>query len=408
MLRVLTLSTLFPDATRPNFGVFVERQTLGLAAHPDVELKLVAPVGLPPWPLSRARHYGALSNLPRHERWKGVEIWRPHFATIPGTGGRFHAAALVRALKPLLTDIRRDFAFDLIDAEFFFPDGPAAVALGRHFGVPVSIKARGADIHHWGHAPGTAAQVAAAGQFAAGLLAVSDAMRADMAAIGIPVDRIRVHHTGVDLVRFAPADRGAGKAALGVTGPLIVSLGALIPRKGHDVVIDAVAAIPGAHLLIAGEGPERAALASRIAAHGAGDRIRLLGSIPHGELPALLAAADAMALASASEGLANAWVEALACGTPIVITAAGGAGEVVTDPAYGRVVPCEAGAFEAAIRDLLVAQPAPADVRRGAERFTWEANTTALYAHLSALTPSPTRGEGRGPSRSDGKGEGES
>ena len=385
MLRVLTLSTLFPDATRPNFGVFVERQTLGLAAHPDVELKLVAPIGLPPWPLSRTARFAQLTHLPQHESWKGIETWRPRFTTIPGTGGRFHVAALVRALKPLLARIRRDFAFDLIDAEFFFPDGPAAIALGKHFGVPVSIKARGADIHHWGHAAGTANQVIAAGRAAAGLLAVSAAMKADMAAIGIPESRIRVHHTGVDLARFAPADRATGKAALGIAGPLIVALGALIPRKGHDVVIDAVAAIPGANLLIAGEGPEQAALAARIAARGAGDRIRLLGSVPHGELPALLAAADVMALASSSEGLANAWVEALACGTPIVITAAGGAGEVVTDPAYGRVVPREVPAFAAAIRDVLASAPDAAAARRGAEGFTWEANTAALFAHLSGL-----------------------
>ncbi len=385
MLRVLTLSTLFPDATRPNFGVFVERQTLGLAAHPQVELKLVAPVGLPPWPLRRAARFAPLAALPGHEIWKGVETWRPRFTTLPGTGGRFHVAALVRALVPLLTSIRRDFAFDLIDAEFFFPDGPAAIALGRHFGVPVSIKARGADIHHWGHAPATAGQVRAAGQAAAGLLAVSQAMKADMAAIAIPEQRIRVHHTGVDLARFAPADRAIGKAALGITGPLVVSLGALIPRKGHDIVMDAVAAIPGAHLMIAGEGPERAALTARIAALGAQGRIHLLGAIPHGELPALLAAADVMALASASEGLANAWVEALACGTPIVITAAGGAAEVVTDPACGRVVPREATAFARAIADLLAAPPDATSVRRAAERFTWEANTAALFAHLAAL-----------------------
>ncbi len=385
MLRVLTLSTLFPDATRPNFGVFVERQTLGLAAHPDVELRVVAPLGLPPWPLRRAARYAPLAGLPHHESWKGVETWRPRFTTLPGTDGRFHVAALVRALQPLLADIRRTFAFDLIDAEFFFPDGPAAVALGAHFGVPVSIKARGADIHHWGHSPATATQVRSAGQAAAGLLAVSEAMKADMVAIGLPAERVRVHHTGVDLARFAPADRAAAKVARGIAGPLVVSLGALIPRKGHDIVIDAVAAIPGATLLIAGEGPERSALTARIAARGVGDRIQLLGAIPHAELPALLAAADVMALASASEGLANAWVEALACGTPIVITAAGGAGEVVTDPAYGRIVPREAPAFATAIRDLLSAPPATVAVRRGAEGFTWDANTAALFAHLLSL-----------------------
>src|SRR3546814_8690317 len=60
--------SLFPDATRPNFGVFVERQTLGLAAHAGVDLRLIAPVGLPPWPLTRHPRYRALAALPRQDR----------------------------------------------------------------------------------------------------------------------------------------------------------------------------------------------------------------------------------------------------------------------------------------------------------------------------------------------------
>lgn len=394
MLRVLTLSSLFPDASRPNFGVFVERQTLGLAAHPDVELKLVAPIGLPPWPLTRRGHYAPLAALPRHEDWKGVETWRPRFLNLPGTGGRFHAAMLTRALTPLLARIRGEFPFDVIDASFFFPDGPAAVALGRRFGVPVSIKARGADIHHWGRAPATAAQVIAAGQAAHGILAVSQAMKADIAALGIPAERIRVHHTGVDLTRFAPRDPGAEKATLGIDGPLVVSVGALIPRKGHDIVIDAVAALPGVQLRIAGEGPERPRLAGQIARLGLDDRVKLLGSVAHAELPPLLAAADVMALASSSEGLANAWVEALASGTPIVIPDAGGAAEVVTSPAAGRIVPRTAPAITAAIAELLATPPPRDAVRATAAGFTWEANTAALYDHLAGLAAAGPQSSG--------------
>ena len=388
MLRVLTLSSLYPDASRPNFGVFVERQTQGLAAHPDVALRCVAPVGLPPWPLSRLAHYRALADLPRRETWRGVAVDRPRFLAMPGTGSRFHAAMLALAVAPLLARIRADFAFDVIDASFFFPDGPAAVALGRRFGVPVSIKARGADIHHWGTAGATGAQVLAAGRAADGMLAVSAAMRADMAALGMPADRIRVHRTGVDQARFAPTgDRAGAKAALGVTGPLVVATGALIPRKGHDVVVRAVAALPGVALRIAGEGAERPALERLIAELGVGDRVRPLGSVPHGELPALLAAADVFALASASEGLANAWVEALASGVPVVVTDAGGARELVTGADAGRVVARTPEAFAAAIGDLLAAPPAPAAVRRFAEPYTWEANTAALYDHLRWLVP---------------------
>lgn len=379
MLRVLTLSTLFPDATRPNFGIFVERQTLGLAASPETEVRVVAPVGLPPFPLSTHPAYRPLAALPRLEQWKGLTVDRPRFHNVPATAGRFHAPLLERALVPLLHRIRRDFAFDVIDTSFFFPDGPAAVGLGRRFGVPVSIKARGADIHHWGRARATGAQIRAAGRGADGLLAVSAALRDDMIALGMPPDRIAVHHTGVDQDRFHPDRRTPAER------PLVVSVGALIPRKGHDIVIDAVAGLPAVTLKIAGDGPERAALQRRIDAAGVGDRITLLGAVAHDALPPLIAAADVMALASSSEGLANAWVEALASGTPIVVTEAGGAKEVVDRATAGRVVDRTPDAFRSAIADLLAAPPPRAAVRAAAARFTWERNAQTLRAHLARL-----------------------
>ena len=383
MLRVVTLSSLFPDASRPNFGVFVERQTAALAAVPDTEVRVVAGVGLPPRPLTRHPRYQTLAALPARETWHGLEVDRPRFLALPGTAGRFHAAALARAAARVLDPLAG--TFDVIDASFFFPDGVAAVALGRRYGVPVSIKARGADIHHWARARVTRALVRRAGLAADGLLAVSAAMREDMAVLGLPRERIRVHHTGVDHRRFAPADRDSLKRALGVAGPLVVSVGALIPRKGHDVTIEAVAALPDVTLAIAGEGPERAALERLVRRLGMGDRVRLLGGVAHDDLSRWLAAADAMALASSSEGLANAWVEALACGTPIVVADAGGAREVVTAPSAGRIAAREPAAFASALRALMADPPAPAVVRTHAAGFTWEANGAALRDHLAGL-----------------------
>lgn len=385
MLNVLTLSSLFPDATRPNFGIFVERQTAALAMRPGIAVRVVAPIGLPVWPLARSARFRAQAALPLREEWAGLDVSRPRFMTIPGTAGRFHVPALVRALTPVLDRLRDEARFDVIDASFFFPDGPAAVALGRRYGVPVSIKARGADIHLWGHAPATRHQVARAAMRADGLLAVSDAMADDVAALGVSRHRIRVHHTGVDQSRFQPIDREAAKQALGVTGPLVVSLGALIPRKGHGVVIDAVARLPGVTLMIVGEGAERAALTARAERAGVADRVRLIGAIPHAELPPLLGAADVMALASASEGLANAWVESLACGTPVVITPAGGAEDVVTSRVAGRIAQADPGEFAAAIRDVLEQAVDPWAVRAAVRDFTWPANAAGLHSHLAEL-----------------------
>ncbi|WP_425230354.1 glycosyltransferase [Sphingomonas sp.] len=380
MLRVLTLSTLYPDATRSNFGVFVERQTLGLAALPDTLVTVVAPIGLPPRALRRASHR-ALARLPQEETWRGLNVHRPRFLSLPAANGRFAPALLARAVRPILD--RMAGRFDVIDASFFFPDGPAAVALGRRYGVPVSIKARGADIHHWGVV--RRAQVVAAGQGADGLLAVSAALKADMVALGLAGDKVGVHFTGVDREQFHPADRAAAKAALGLTGPVVLSLGALIGRKGHGIVLDAVATLPDVTLLIAGDGPDRAALAAQATARGVAARVHLLGSVPHAELPRLLQAADVMALASSSEGLANAWVEALACGTPIVIPDAGGAREVVTIPAAGRIVARDPQAFAAAIAGLLAAPPAQDETAKAAASFSWARNARALREHLVRL-----------------------
>lgn len=386
MLRVLTLSTLFPDRTRPGFGGFVERQTLGLAAHRDVALRIVAPFAVPPTRWAQ-RHpvYREISRLPARECWKGLDVHRPQFPTLPLIGGRINPWSLWWTLIPLLDAIREDFPFDVIDAEFFYPDAPAAVRLGRRYGVPVSIKARGSDIHMWGAIPACRRMIVAAGRAADGMLAVSGALRDDMIALGLPGDRIRVHHSGVDQAMFRLQDRAGAKAALGISGPLVVTAGNLIALKGQGLVIEAMRSLSGVTLLIAGRGPDHGKLAAQITADGLQDRVRLLGAMPHDQLPGLFAAADVVALPSASEGLANVWLEALACGTPIVITDVGGAREVVDRPAAGQLVARNASAIAAGIAELL-AGPAPqAEVAETIRDFTWERNSETLYTHLKGL-----------------------
>lgn len=389
MLRVLTLSTLFPDATRPHFSPFVQAQTLALAARDDVTLRVVAPLGIPPLLGRRHPRYAALASLPAVDDWQGLTVYRPHFPHLPGPAARFDARLMARALLPLLRDIRRDFAFDVIDAQFFWPDGPAAIALGKALGVPVSIKARGSDISLWGKAPGIGPQIVAAGKAVSGALAVSAALKADMVALGIPADRIRVHYTGLDRARFATQDRAAAKRKLGIEGPLLVSVANLVERKGHQFAIDAMRLLAGVKLIIIGRGEHEATLRRQIAELHLEDRVTLLGAQPHDVIAGWLAAADIMILMSESEGLANSWIEALASGTPVVISDAGGAREVVNRAAAGRIVARAPEPIASAVRDVLAADYPRDTVAETVERFSWAQNAAELAAHLKGLVEKP-------------------
>ena len=379
-LRILSVATLFPDAARPNFGLFVEKSLLALAAQPGVMLTIVAPIGLPPFPLSLHPRYRALRGLPQREAWRGLTVHRPRFTLIPKFGAARNPAAIARAVLP----IARQGSFDVVDAQFFYPDGPAAMRIADALGIPFSVKARGADISHFGHDPATRPQLLAAAERAGGLLAVSEAMRGDMAAIGIDAGKTMVHYTGIDTMRFHPGDRPAARAALGMgDAPAIATVGALIPRKGQALVIEALPALPGVHYWLAGAGEEDAryrALAQRL---GVADRVHLMGPVANADLPQLYRAVDAVVMPSVSEGLANAWVEALACGTPIVISDAGGAAELVTSPAAGRIVERTPAAIADAVRALLAAPAAPDAVAASlAGRFDWDRNGRELAEHL--------------------------
>ena len=384
-LNILTLSTLFPNVVAPNFGIFVERQTSELASRDDVTVTVVNPIGIPPWPLSKIAPYAALYAIPDHENWRGLNIYRPRFMLVPKYGGPKNPSRIAAAVLPLVRQLHIKMPFDVIDAEFFYPDGPAAMHIAEALGIPFSIKARGADIHHWGSEPACLSQILDAAHKASGLLAVSKALRQDMIALGMVADKIKVHYTGLDQQKFCPVDRMITKQKLGVSGPLFITAGALIPRKNQALVIEAMLQFPDATLLLAGSGPEEANYRAQCEKLGLSNRVRFLGSVPHDELPQLVAASDIAILASQSEGLANAWVEALACGTPIIISEAGGARELITSDIAGRIVEQSSAAISSAIADILKNPPPQEAVRATVSHFSWKNNGDQLLSFFQDI-----------------------
>nr|WP_247718101.1 glycosyltransferase [Qipengyuania proteolytica] len=386
----MSISTLFPNAAQPRFGIFVAKSLEALEAHTQWDATVVSPIGLPPVVFGR---YSALAEAAEDSTEFGLDIRRPTFSLIPKVGGRLNPNMIVRAILPLVKQLHAENPFDLIDAQFFYPDGPAAMLIARELGLPFSVKARGADIHFWGGREYGRKALLETAQNAAGVLAVCEALADDMGALGMERDKIAIHYTGLDRDLFRPMDHTGLRNRIGETfgipvspgEKLLVTVGALIARKGQGIVIKALGDLPDARLLLVGRGDEEDCLRKLAREVGVVDRVHFLGSQPPSSLPPILSAADAMVLPSQSEGLANAWIEALACGTPLVITDAGGAREVVTSPDAGVIVARTPRAIRDGIRKVTDRPRSPEKVAATVEKFSWETNGKALAAYYDTL-----------------------
>ncbi|WP_338114881.1 glycosyltransferase [Novosphingobium olei] len=382
--RLLSISTLYPAPQRPGFGRFVARQMQALASRGDWDVTVINPVGLPPVKLQR---YARLADIPLEEHVDGVAVHHPRFTLIPGLSAPFNPALIAHAILPLARRLHAMQPFDMVDAQFFFPDGPVARRVARALDLPFAIKARGSDVHYWGKRRLALRQMRRAANEARAVLAVSAALGQDMQVLGLAPRGVEVHYTGLDHERFKPVARAAARQLasaipeLGIwsQGRMIACVGALLKIKGQDIAIRALRHLPeDVRLVLAGEGPELDALRALTRQCGLEQRVQFLGSVGHEAMPVLLSAADAMVLPSEREGLANAWIEALACGTPVVIPDIGGAREVVSAPAAGRIVERTPEDIARGVSELLEDPPAQDDVAAYAARFSWSANAEAL------------------------------
>lgn len=377
-LRLLTFSTLYPNASQPNHGIFVENRLRHLVASGSAISTVVAPV---PWFPSCHPRFGEWARYaasPNEEVRHGLRVLHPRYAAPPRLGMYTGPWALLRAGRAAMARLRAEGAcFDAIDAHYLYPDGVAAAWLAREARLPLVITARGSDTSLLPRFALPRRLISAALRDADALIAVSEGLANGLIALGAAPQKVTVLRNGVDLAAFAPpADRAALRSELGLSGPVVLSVGHLIERKRHDLVIGAVAKLPGATLLIAGEGPERRALAALVERLGVSERVRLLGARPHDELARLYGAADALVLASTREGWANVMLEAMACGTPVIAGPAWGSREAISAPEAGAVLEHVGPVSIAeALRRLFANPPARRATRAHAERFDWEETT---------------------------------
>lgn len=359
MLRAVTVTCSFPNPCEPGHSPFVRARLAEVARR--VELKVVAPVPLIDYGNPRGDPWQSFS-IPGRRMDGGMEVFHPRWL-YPPFGTPVNTVCLAARAALTLRRLRRSFDFDLIDSHFGYPDGAAAVLLGRWFRRPVVITLRGNEMI-WGREAGPRWCLRWAFRHAAHLITVSDELRQFAIGLGASPERCTTIPNGVEAAVFHPRDREAARRAFGVDSgaPLIVSAGGLGPMKGHQVAIQALAGLRAsgldAHLLIAGsanrDGRNERELAGLILARGLTDHVRLLGRLEPARLAGLMSAADVFCLASFAEGWPNVVHEALACGTPVVGTAVGGIPEMVGHGERGLTAPVnDAPALERALAEAL-------------------------------------------------------
>jgi teichuronic acid biosynthesis glycosyltransferase TuaC len=348
-MKILTFTSLFPNAVRPEFGVFVYQRVAALARIADNVVQVIAPVPyFPSWiPIERWRSF---TKIPKSETVGPLPVAHPRYALLPGIMP-LHGCLIFLGCLPAARRMHREHNFDCIDAHYIYPDGFAAILLGKVLGIPVFLSARGTDINVFPQFRLIRAMIRWSLRKAAGVVAVSAALKGLMLELGAPSDKIEVIANGIDAGRFHALPKAAARQELGIPqdAKVIVSVGALIPAKSHEMLVTAISRlnerVGRPKLYIAGEGALREPLTRQIKELHLEEQVFLVGRQPNEKLKLWFSAADISCLASLREGMPNVVLESLACGTPVVATRVGGVPEVLISDKLGVLVEPKAEAI---------------------------------------------------------------
>lgn len=383
-MKALVLSHLFP----PNGGTFVLEQMKALRDQ-GVTLRVIAPTPWPPYLLRSLPRLRRYVQVPDRDVVEDFPVEYPRFACLPHSLLFYlQSLSIYFRCRPVLRRLITTDMPDVIHAHTVMPDGLAAMMLGREFAVPVVCTAHGSDIKLYPHR-NRATRWATKWTLRRlpQLVAVSSDLKKSIFNLA-GVDSVSVLHNGADPKTFAPISRVRARCMLELpsTVPIVLFVGNLVPIKGLQLLLKAIARVHfyGLQLFLVGDGEERSLLVALSQQLGINKFCHFVGSRPHHEISRWLSAADCLVLPSLSEGMPTILVEAMFCQTPIIATSVGGIPEIIEHDRSGLlVVPRDADALAGAIARVLTQpqfamQMAKKALDQAAENLTWEANAREM------------------------------
>jgi glycosyltransferase involved in cell wall biosynthesis len=389
LMRILVLTTLFPNPYQPGRAVWNEQQFAHLAQLHPVEV--IAPIA---WTDELKGRWRGHARMPaeRITATSGLKIHHPPFVYVPRVI-RSHGVAYLRSVRSRFDSVVKDFLPDLVLASWAYPDGWAGVRLAREAGLPAIVKVHGCDVLALPRYPSRRRHTVEALTRADGIIAVSKHLAERVVQLGADPERVSVVNNGVDGQLFHPGSTTVAQARLKLpdTRPLILFIGNLDPVKGLETLIAACSilkerGVPFQCVMI-GEGSMRSVLQRQIKCRGLEKEVQLPGSLPQRQLPDWYRAATVFALPSRSEGLPNVLLEALACGTPWVASSVGGIPEIA-DLGANRLVPAgDATGFAAALEHFLTQDQIAQRPKAAIPAITWDDSARSLEECLRRHVP---------------------
>lgn len=383
-MKILVFSSLYPNNMWPNHGIFVKERMTHWSKLPGCKLEVVAPV--PYYPPIRGGQRWAFSQVVRQECIEGVSVHHPRYLMIPKVGMVFHGLILFAGVLSFVKQLRRTFSFDLIDAHYVYPDGFAAVLLGRYLQCPVVVSARGSDIHQFSEMRFIRPLLRWTLRHADKVIAVSTGLKEGIMRLGCREDKLSVIPNGVDTTKFFPSAQEVARRKAGLPdGKIILSVARLVPNKGCDLLVHALKVVIDeyrenrVYLVLVGEGPSLGMLQELCEKLGLTNEVFFVGGIPHRDLHLWYSSAAVSCLASEREGCPNVILESLACGTPVVATRVGGVPDMIPSEAFGLLIDRDISSFGRAIVRALHKQWDRKRIIDHVETFTW--NQVALRVH---------------------------